>query len=676
MLKGKIAFISIDKIVNNVMAEQLNEIFGAYYEIKKILLAENQKIDVDDCVLAVCSSISIVENVRARLTKNIPIIGSKRTLNMMNSSEINGIESDTAVIVVSNSEASAIETIKILTDIGFTHIDFIPYYTGCGKPITDIAITPGGVHTVPAGVKRIIDLGVKITSIATIIEIFSRLEMPIRMLDVVLEKNKQDIISANQYNSEMNSYLHGIFEVIHDGVAAFDKDGRLTLCSKNFSEMVGMNYIDVLSKNVQDIFENRTTRELVSKSENVYDEIIDCNSKRLLINKRGFLGSSRVKGFVISLQDITIIQNLENKVRKKISRKGFVSKYTFEDVIGESEIIKSNILVAKKMAESDFSVLIQGNNGTGKEIFAQAIHNNSKRKAGPFIAVNLASLSDDLIESELFGYEEGAFTGAMQGGKKGLFEMAHNGTIFIDEIGDVSQRIQQRLLRVLQEKEILKIGGNSIVPVDTRIIAASNVDLFQSVQEKKFRMDLYYRLNILQFKLPDLKERLDDIELLAKYFFKTIKSDKFLSRNVLHIFKQYTWPGNVRELENIVYYFDSIVENEEITEADLPEFFLTHISKTGQIYSDEISDYFTNERILKDCIDILHIMNQFKNRDLVLSRKTIKNILGKNQIELSMEQIRNRTEKLSKFGLIYIGKTKQGSRITAKGIEFISQYVR
>ena len=674
MMKEKIAFISIDRIVNEVMANQLQQIFGSYYDIEKIILNMDEVINVEDCIIAVCSNNSIVEDARSRLSRDIPIIGAKRTINMKNVSELTGIESDTDVIVVSNNQAAAVETIEILTSIGINHINLIPYYEGCGLDVTDIAITPGGIHTLPQGIKKTFDLGIKIISMSSIIEIFSMLEMPIKLLNVIIDKSNRDIVMANHYNTEMNNYLHGIFEVIHDGVATFDENGNITLCSKNFSDLLSMEYIDVLSLNYREIFANSIIEELISENDNIYDEIVDFSSKRFVINKKVFLKNTKSKGFVLSLQDITMIQKLENKVRKKLLNKGFISKYSFDDVIGESEIIRSKVNIAKKMAKSDFSVLIQGNNGTGKEIFAQAIHNNSNRKSGPFIAVNLASLSDDLIESELFGYEEGAFTGALKGGKKGLFEMAHNGTIFIDEIGDISQRIQQRLLRVLQEKEILKIGGKSIIPIDTRIIAASNVDLYQSVKENKFRIDLYYRLNILQFQLPDLKDRLGDIELLTKYFFKSISSRKYISDEVLEIFHQYSWPGNIRELENLVYYFDSIVDNTEITVADLPEFFMRHISVHEDTSYDEIEDYFSNKNMFDDCMNILKVMDSYKNKKILLGRKTIKNILEKNEINLSLEQIRHRTDKLSEIGFVNIGKTKQGSSITNKGILFLSKY--
>ncbi len=248
------------------------------------------------------------------------------------------------------------------------------------------------------------------------------------------------------------------------------------------------------------------------------------------------------------------------------------AKDTFDDIISKSEVMKSIIHKAKNYAKYDSNLLIYGETGTGKEILAQSIHNHSKRCRGPFVSVNTASIPPNLLESELFGYVEGAFTGARKGGKQGLFELAHGGTIFLDEIGELSPDIQSRLLRVLQEKEIMRIGDDKIIPVDVRIISATNRDLLTHVKQGGFRADLYYRICVLRLRLPPLRERLEDIPSIFEYYVRKLadKEQKEIAihENVMKLLKAYPWPGNIRELRNmaevVVYSEEEVITSAQI----------------------------------------------------------------------------------------------------------------
>ena len=226
-------------------------------------------------------------------------------------------------------------------------------------------------------------------------------------------------------------------------------------------------------------------------------------------------------GAVATFQPIGAIQASEQKIRLTSHKRGLIAKNTLADIAGESDPIVQAKEQAKLYAQSDSTVIIVGETGTGKEIFAQAIHNASPRARGPFVAINCAALPENLLESELFGYEGGAFTGARKEGKPGLFELAHGGTIFLDEIGEMSLAVQARLLRILEEREVMRLGGDRVIPVDVRVIAATNKDLFHKVTQKSFRQDLFYRLCVLQLRLPPLRERLEDIPHLLERFFKS-----------------------------------------------------------------------------------------------------------------------------------------------------------
>jgi len=319
--------------------------------------------------------------------------------------------------------------------------------------------------------------------------------------------------------------------------------------------------------------------------EEVYDigvRIIDFSSIIRILRKLSLL-DDRVQHFadlyIASMMDFAKrISNVTSEtvaltktVRTEMIGKGYYAKYQFDDIIGSTPEICDIKKIAEKIAKTDLTVLIEGENGTGKELFASAIHNASERVKNPFVAINLSALPDELIESELFGYEEGSFTGAKKGGKIGLFQQANGGTIFLDEIGDISLRMQAKLLRVIQEKEIMKVGADRIIPVDVRIIAATNRDLKKMIEEKTFRRDLYYRLKMGYIHIPPLRDRKQDVPLLIRHWLNTNFDRKMnISDEIMQRFMEHDWPGNVRELLNVVKYAAAVCESQNITWKDLP----------------------------------------------------------------------------------------------------------
>jgi propionate catabolism operon transcriptional regulator len=284
-------------------------------------------------------------------------------------------------------------------------------------------------------------------------------------------------------------------------------------------------------------------------------------------------------GVLLTFQNIERIQKIEQKIRTKLTQKGLAAKYTFKDILTQDSKMQSLAAKAHRYSQVEESVLLIGESGTGKELFAQSIHNASKRAEGPFVAINCAALPENLLESELFGYEDGAFSGARKGGKSGLFELAHGGTLFLDEIGEMSISLQAKLLRVLQEKEIRKVGGDTIVPVDVRIISATNVNIRDKVQSGEFRLDLFYRISLLSIHLLPLREHLDDIPILFDSFVKNYCAQhSFRIPNILPeayvLLQSYTWPGNTRELRNYaerlaILNSSPVVGVQEIKELDI-----------------------------------------------------------------------------------------------------------
>ncbi len=295
----------------------------------------------------------------------------------------------------------------------------------------------------------------------------------------------------------------------------------------------------------------------------------DKKRARLLFHAQPVVCGKAICEVVITCTNVQTLLHTFNDVV------GYGRIISFNDIIGNNDGLKASIQLAKRASESISTVLIQGESGTGKELFARSIHFQGKRGGEPFIAVNCAAIPDNLLESELFGYEEGAFTGALKGGKIGKFEMANKGTVFLDEIGDMPLHLQAKLLRVLQENTVERIGGQAPIPIDVRIIAATNKDLESLVSEGAFREDLYYRLNVIPLHIPPLRERKDDLEMLVDIFLR--KSGEMLQKtmirvsdDVLSAFDQYKWPGNVRELQNTVEFAVNMCESGVVEMQNLP----------------------------------------------------------------------------------------------------------
>ena len=343
-------------------------------------------------------------------------------------------------------------------------------------------------------------------------------------------------------------HLESIISYAFDGVISTDSDGIVTVCNDVAAKHMGIGAENIIGSNFKNI-QLVLFKKLVGDYKTASKKIIKNGSQKYVLN-RVCLGE---KSMVITFQEAESILLTDNEIRSELHHRRFYAKYEFEDIIFQSDKMKKTIELAKAYAKPESNILIYGESGTGKELIAQSIHNESKRKKGPFIAVNCAALPENLLESELFGYEEGAFTGAKKGGKPGLFEMAHGGTIFLDEIGDISPALQARLLRVLQEKEVRRIGGERIITVDIRVLSATNKNLLKSIENEEFRSDLYYRLNILHINLPALRDRREDIDLLTdNLLMKHNGNANLISNSTRKMLNDYNWPGNIRELENFI----------------------------------------------------------------------------------------------------------------------------
>ena len=391
--------------------------------------------------------------------------------------------------------------------------------------------------------------------------ILNALESATQLRRVQVEEAEKQCLFKTQ--SEM---YQAVLDFTHDAILAIDENGRIQVLNPPAERIMGCRAADSVGQPVEAVLPNTLLPDVLESGEKQLDQIMQIHQTLCNTNRIPILVDGQRRGVVATFQDVKQLQNSEQKIRLKLHEKGLVAKYAFNDILGDSPAIRSTIQSARSYAASRASVLILGETGTGKELFAQSIHNASDRRDGPFVAINCAAVSNSLLESELFGYEAGSFTGASRGGREGVFELAHGGTLFLDEIGEIPRETQVELLRVLQEKEIRRVGGSRVIPVDVRIIAATNKDLLQETVEGRFREDLYYRLDVLDLKLPPLRERGDDVKILGLHLFRQLPGgkDPIMQSQFLYLLEQagpYQWYGNIRELQNFVERANILMRN-------------------------------------------------------------------------------------------------------------------
>jgi len=461
-------------------------------------------------------------------------------------------------------------------------------------------------------------------------------------MSTALEKTRY-IINLIQQDREQTQRLKTVLDVFYDGIITTDSNGIVTMCNPKALALLNLEESKVIGRKVYQITADPSWVEVYQKGIKQTDVIREIGNSKLFLSRQPIIINDRIIGAVGTFQEAIKIEKLEHQYRK-IQTLGLTAKRQFGDIIGDSMILRQTIEKAKAYSKVNATILIEGETGTGKEIFAQSIHNASPRQHGPFVAINCAALPEALLESELMGYDEGAFTGAKKGGKAGLFELAHKGTIFLDEINQLPLSLQARVLRIIQEKEVIRLGGERVVPIDVHIIAATNENLALKVHMREFRDDLYFRINVLRLRLPPLRERVEDIPLLLKYYVQYFSSAygtaNSFSKSSLDILIKYHWPGNVRELANFVERYTVLNKQSPVSEQQYVNSFLAETNEfsSTRSNSDQSSNLVKIEMGTLDSMEtqlIKKVLTRCEgNRELAasllgVSRTTIWNKLGK-----------------------------------------------
>lgn len=395
---------------------------------------------------------------------------------------------------------------------------------------------------------------------------------------VVFQLKKSDARLNEDYSSQV---LDTILDTTNEWMVVVDAEGYITMMSKAY--MAFNDVDDAIGRHVTEVIENTRMHLVVKTGVAEMGDIQYIRGNKMIASRIPIRKDGKVVGAVgkVIFKDISDFYSLSNKLQKLEDEVAFykeelgkerMGKYSFEQIIGHSEKTDAVKRMALKASKTDSNVLIIGESGTGKEMYAHSIHNASKRRYGPFVKINCAAIPSELMEAELFGYEEGAFTGACKKGKKGKFELANKGTIFLDEIGDMSMEMQVKLLRVIQEREVDHIGGSKPVKIDVRIIAATNKNLEECIMHGTFREDLFYRLNVMRLKLYPLRERQDEVAEISQILLKKLSAKlgihvNAISDEAMQLLKHYTWPGNVRELENVLERAINLLDEDYIIKA-------------------------------------------------------------------------------------------------------------
>lgn len=671
MYKKDVLLICGGKETEKTLMNQLKEYLSQITNLKSLIIDEGIDI-IPDSNLIILSS-QIVHDELCDLGYRFDVekcIIAERTLNYEFIDPLVLLPAGTKVIFVSDADRATKEGIAALKEIGLDHIDYIPYYSDRAQDINgiNIAITPGDSNMVPKGIETIYDIGPRIIDFSTIISIMKSLNMSgniyssfsNRYLSKIISISKKVVRYSNKIKA-LNSQLSIVIDSMNDGILVYDIFGNISFANENLKKMFKINFSNLKDKAVKDIFHNSQLISYLMDKKSTEDCIINIEGIEVVFSKFLIFTDTSYIAIFRSLKE-TLEYN--NKIKKYI-KKGYFAKYTFEDIIGKSVKINNLKDTANKLAKTDLTILIEGESGTGKELFASAIHNESKRCDGPYLALNLSSLSDELIESELFGYEEGAFTGAKKGGKQGLFEQCDGGTIFLDEIGDISTKVQARLLRVLDSKEVMRVGGSEIINVDVRVIAATNKDLLQLVKENAFREDLYYRLKMGYLRLIPLRERKDDVEeLLFSFINRETAEEITIDKEALDVLMSHNWLGNIRELRNTVSYMMAVKEGKRINLSHLPDrsFFNSESDKTLNRKNSLLNE--TEFQILK-------IISRYVEKGEIIGRQKIYENLLKGSNKISMYKLRFILKSLEDRGMIVIKRGRGGTVITDHGIDLL-----
>lgn len=681
----KVAVIAYSSEFAHEMKQNLELFFSQKAEFIVYTTENLQNMEIVPEKIVVISAYVIFKSVENKLRTDAVLQVFSLSLSDSNLDRLKAIKDCKKALLVNVDYYNCMETITQIYEAGYQNIDLIPYSgeSSPDDPDIELAITPGETHLIPKNIKKTIDIGHRIVDMNCIIQladklgikdIFSTKEANEARRHMVLSPNGLDKILDEA--ESVNDKILAIIEHMDQGVMITDISGKIYLANQNAKEIAGTGH-NLEGFPVQNLIPR------IDLTTEYTERIVKAFGKTILVTNSIMYAKQKKSGNIILMCNYEDMEKRQFTVRKKLLGKTHCAYHTFADIAGNSAIIKSRIEQAKRMSKSRSSILITGPSGCGKEIFAQSIHQFSERSPYNFVAINCAAIPDNLLESELFGYEAGAFTGAKKEGKIGFFELAHKGTIFLDEIGELPLPLQSKLLRVIEERSFSRIGSSRLIHVDIRIIAATNQNLEEQVNKKQFRSDLFYRLNVLPLDLPPMKDRENDALELLYYFRDQENLHWKLAHETEQFLKQYPWPGNVREIRNLSEYLSN-QDTDSIMPEHLPGYILrNNLSKSSLSPEPNEKPAISQITTLKQSSHLPFILREGPNillHFLLLNQLTDKKTPGisKGRLQLHEElklqnysysevEIRTALRKLSEGGFIRSKRGAGGSCILPEG---------
>lgn len=682
----KIAVVALDPLAGASYTKEVRDLFGEYAEVVGYSVRDGSAAGVlprADLFAISTDAYGSAEEEARHVPIDSQIMSIEVTFYWETLKKLFEIPQGTKVLFVNVTSNMAREAITQLSSLGVNHLQFIPYYPGAvlEEPV-DIAVTPGESRFVPPSVKTVIDCDHRPCSYGMMVEIALRLGLEY-LPETESFMNYAKVVASNHYSFDLmyaksrrqESQMHILAESLDEGLIGVNETGDIFVCNKKACQIARISEELTMGKKGEEVFPYIPFYQVLREKKAVPEKIIRLFGTDISLAVVPVVRKENCIGAFAMLQKFNEQESRQNALRRQMMQKGHYARYTLDDVIGISTAITETKNILRKMAATDSPVLLMGETGTGKELMAHALHQASRRADGPFIAINVAAMPENLLESELFGYEEGAFTGAKKGGRPGLFEFAHQGTLFLDEVEGMSLSMQVKLLRVLQEGEIMRVGGGSIIRVDVRIVAATNESLEEKIQDGSFRKDLYYRLNALTVEIPPLRKRGDDIFLLLDYFMRKMGGDFTLSEGVKAFLRRHPWPGNIRELQNAVEYFNYLAKP-VIGLSDLPPTMTRFMDDGSDDGEGEVNDNAADDNeadmVYQAAVDKKRfVLNQLAlawKEGKTAGREKILEAAKKDHISMTQKQVRVLLDELAKEGLIQVGRGRGGSKITEKGL--------
>lgn len=727
---------------------QLRSLIGEYFNIVSMTCARYRSLSRHKERILFLSAPHVIDMVRDAIPEDCMVISPKRVINPQRLHRLLDIPPHSDVLVVNNTYANAVEIVNEMQLLGFGHLNLVAY-----QPFTvpdrdyHYAITADEPELVPPGIPVVINIGTRLLSLKSLDKLTSYSRELGDMLDNwIYERYAKFILHQADYmrqtgqeptaaqalragqaagpgddkesdpapedakevagaqaghhpGEQVREHLRVILSTFDDGAVIVGEEGIISCANAKAVDLLG-----------DDLEDSRLDEHGISVADLLKQSVFKVVGTRTLFIEAREVKATERPSWLVFIREIgqaAATQDAEAQPGSRSQKSRGVANrtlYTFADIVRQSQKMESLVRLAMRVARHDTTVLVTGESGTGKELVAQSLHSASMRKNGPFVAINCATLSEALLESELFGYEDGAFTGAKKGGKRGLFEVANKGTIFLDEVGDAPLATQVKLLRVLQEREVLRVGASKPIPVDVRVIAATNRNLLEDIARDRFRRDLYYRLNVITLHIPPLRERLEDVPLLLRHFMGRSWPD-FPAESLdglMGLLQSHSWPGNVRELRNLAEYLSVLGETSSSLEEDVARLFRSyahahsnggqtqsrHVTRHGEISGADLElsyepapvaprsaaegVFFRKARMREELGHILSVFRAAEEQGELLGCGGVQKRLAMKGIVLSPQQVKTRMNKLKSMGLT-MARTGSGTRLTEMGRKALAE---